>query len=300
MEKHRKKFFFVKNFIIVLKNSMIKNNVPVHSAEAAFFIIIAFLPTTMLLLTLLNYLPFSEEQIQGFSVDFLTPQVSSFVESLLEEVYQKSTGAVISVATITALWAASRGLLSIIKGLNSIYSVEEKRGFIKMRIVTMFYMLAFMITLIITLVVLVFGGAIANWLIDLFPFLESSNTFFTWTRWLFGFCLLVLFFWVLYSFAPGRKTRSVKEFPGAFLSAAGWLGFSALYSVYINNFANYSYLYGSLTAIVLLMLWLYFCMNIMFFGAQFNVMMRGVVFRPRVKGKIKRRVAVNGDRKEQK
>jgi membrane protein len=289
MEKHRKKFFFVKNFIIMLKNSMIKNNVPVHSAEAAFFIIIAFLPTMMLLLTLLNYLPFSDEQVQGFSVDFLTPQVSAFVESLLEEVHQKTTGAVISVATITALWAASRGLLAIIKGLNSIYGIIEKRGFIKMRLVTMLYMLAFMVTLIITLVVLVFGGAIANWLLDFFPFLEDHSTFFTWTRWLFGFCLLVLFFWVLYSFAPGRKTRSVKEFPGAFLCAAGWVGFSALYSVYINNFANYSYLYGSLTAIILLMLWLYFCMNIMFFGAQFNVMMRGVVFRPRVKGKIKRR-----------
>ncbi|MCL2637233.1 MAG: YihY/virulence factor BrkB family protein [Oscillospiraceae bacterium] len=287
-EKHRKKFFFAKNFIIMLKNSMMKNNVPVHSAEAAFFIIIASLPTAMLFLTLLNYLPFSAEQIEGFSVDFLSPQVTAFVESLLDEVYQKSSSAVISVATITALWAASRGLLAMIRGLNSIYGIEEKRGFIRMRLVTMLYMLAFMITLIITLVVLVFGGAIASWLVEFFPFLEAHSTFFVWTRWIFGFCLLVLFFWVLYSFAPGRKTRSVKEFPGAFLCAAGWVGFSALYSFYINNFANYSYLYGSLTAIVLLMLWLYFCMNIMFFGAQFNVMMRGVVFRPRVKGRIRR------------
>ncbi|MCL2697684.1 MAG: YihY/virulence factor BrkB family protein [Oscillospiraceae bacterium] len=273
------------------KNSMKKNNVTVHSAEAAFFIIIASLPMAMLFLTFLNYLPFSEEQIQGFSVDFLSPQVSSFVETMLEEVYLKTSGAVISVATITALWAASRGLLSMIRGLNSIYGIDEKRGFIKMRLITMLYMLAFMITLIITLVVLVFGRVIADWLIGVFPFLEAHSTFFVWTRWLLGFCLLVLFFWVLYSFAPGRKTRSVKEFPGAFLSAAGWVGFSALYSFYINNFANYSYLYGSLTAIVLLMLWLYFCMNIMFFGAQFNVMMRGVVFRPSIKGKIRRNVS---------
>jgi len=62
------------------------------------------------------------------------------------------------------------------------------------------------------------------------------------------------------------------EFPGAIISAAGWVGFSALYSFYITHFANYSYLYGSLTAIVLLMLWLYFCMNILFFGAEVNVL----------------------------
>jgi membrane protein len=247
----------------------------------------------MLILTLLNYLPFTVEEVHDFSLDFLSPQVTSFVDSLLTEVRQSSSGALISVATITALWSASRGLLAIIKGLNSIYNVEEKRGFIKMRLVTMLYMLAFMVILIVTLVVLVFGGAIANWLIDSFPFLEDHSTFFVWTRWIFGFCILVLFFWALYSFAPGRKTRSIKEFPGAILSAAGWVGFSALYSFWINNFANYSYLYGSLTAIVLLMLWLYFCMNIMFFGAEVNVMLRGVVFRPRVRGKVRRNISTS-------
>lgn len=271
----------------MLKHSMKKNNVTIHSAEAAFFIIIASLPTVMLFLTLLNYLPFSEEQVQGFSVDFLSPQVSGFVESLLDEIYQKSTGAVISIATITALWSASRGLLSIIKGLNSIYGVKDMRGYFRIRLVTMLYMLAFMLTLVITLVVLVFGGAIASRLVEAFPALDSTNVFFTWARWLFGFCLLILFFWMLYSFAPGRKTRSVKEFPGAILSAAGWVGFSALYSFYVDNFANYSYFYGSLTAIVLLMLWLYFCMNIMFFGAEVNVMLRDI-FEIRERKKAKR------------
>jgi len=276
MKKKARIFIFSKNFAIMLKNAMSKNNVPIHSAEAAFFIIIASLPTAMLFLTLINYLPFTDEQIQGFSVDFLSPQVSGFVENLLNEIHEKTTGAVISTATITALWSASRGLLAIIKGLNSIYGVEEKRGFIKMRLVTMLYMLAFMLTLIITLVVLVFGGVIAGWLTETFPFFEDGSIFFTWTRWLVGFCLLVLFFWALYSFAPGRKTRSIKEFPGAFICALGWLGFSALYSFYVNNFANYSYLYGSLTAIVLLMLWLYFCMNILFFGAEVNVFLRTI------------------------
>jgi membrane protein len=273
-----------------LKGRIKKNNVAIHSAEAAFFIIIAFLPTMLLLLTLINYLPFSEEQLLDFSVDFLSPQVSGFVESLLDEIYHKSSGAIISTATVTALWSASRGLLSIIKGLNSIYGVDEKRGYFRIRIAVMFHMLAFMITMLVTLILLVFGGAIAGWLVGALPALQVLSPFFSWTRWLFGFCLLILFFWALYSFAPGRKTLTIKEFPGAIVCALGWVGFSALYSFYIDNFANYSYLYGSLTAIVLLMLWLYICMNILFFGAQVNVLIREAFDeRRRIKGKVKKK-----------
>jgi len=101
-----------------------------------------------------------------------------------------------------------------------------------------------------------------------------------------------LFFWALYSFAPGRKNRSGNEFVGAFISAAGWVGFSAMYSFYITHFGDFSRVYGSLTAIVLLMLWLYICMNIMFFGAVVNYMLQGEKVKLTIKklqGKITRR-----------
>ncbi|MCL1822623.1 MAG: YihY/virulence factor BrkB family protein [Oscillospiraceae bacterium] len=274
MKKNHNAFIHIISFIKKLIKKLDDNKIGIYSAQSAFFIIIAFFPTIMLLLTLLNYLPFSAEQIEDFSMDFLPPQVETFIESLLDEIFQKASGAVISVATVTALWSASRGLLAVITGLNSIYGVEEKRNYIKLRLITMLYMLAFMATLIITLIILVFGSAIASRLIDSVPALRNADLFLTWTRWLFGFCLLILFFWALYSFAPGRKTSSIMEFPGAIISAGGWVGFSALYSFYITNFANYSYLYGSLTAVVLLMLWLYICMNILFFGAQVNVIIR--------------------------
>jgi len=287
VNKLRPMISFIKNIVEKIE----RDNVDVYSAQAAFFIIIAFFPTAMLILSLINFLPFSIEQLKDFSVNFLPPQAASLVNSVMAEIFEASTGTVLSVATITALWSASRGLFAVIKGLNVIYGVEEKRGYIQLRLVMMFYMLTFMATLIITLTILVFGGTIADWLIETFPALENAPMVFTSVRWVLGFCLLVLFFWALYSFAPGRKTHSLWEFPGAIISAVGWLGFSALYSFYISNFANYSYLYGSLTAIVLLMLWLYICMNIMFFGAEINVVLRN----ERVKAAVKRlRVKIRG------
>ena len=73
---------------------------------------------------------------------------------------------------------------------------------------------------------------------------------------------------------PNRKTRVIRELPGAIISAAGWILFSYAYSFYIDNMSNFSYMYGSLTAIVLCMLWLYFCMYIMFVGAEINVVLQ--------------------------
>lgn len=292
--KYIEKFFRrTISFIRDLTRKMKNDNVVTHSAEAAFFIIIAFFPMAMVFLTLVNYLPFTPEEAISFSADFLPPQAASFVTSLIGEISQTASGAVLSVATITALWSASRGLLSIIKGLNAIYGVNDRRGFIRLRIASMFYMLMFMVTLIITLVVLVFGNAIRGWLLETFPAFAKDTSLFESVRWLFGFCLLILFFWALYSFAPGRKNRSSKEFPGAFISAAGWVGFSALYSFYITHFGSFTRVYGSLTAIVLLMLWLYICMNIMFFGAVINVALQGEKVKltmKRLQGKITRRI----------
>ena len=83
--------------------------------------------------------------------------------------------------------------------------------------------------------------------------------------------MLVLFFEMVYIAVPDRKSGIIEELPGALISAVGWIGFSYLYSFYIDNFSNYANIYGSLTAVVLMMLWLYFCMYIMLFGAEVNV-----------------------------
>ena len=81
---------------------------------------------------------------------------------------------------------------------------------------------------------------------------------------------MILFFTLMFMTLPGRKTSFFAELPGSILASAGWLGFSYLFSFYIDNFSNYSATYGSLTAIVLCMLWFYSCMYIMFIGAEIN------------------------------
>ena len=243
------------------------------SAQASFFVIISLFPFVMLLLTALKYLPFTESTLLATLTNIFPKSVSPMIVNLITEIYDKASGTIISVAAITALWSASRGMLAIVKGLNSVYGIRETRNFIRVRIISSFYTLVFALMMMITLVILVFGNQLFIWIENKFPILRELALVIISIRTIAGLCILTLFFLLMYVAIPNRKTKLYKELPGALVSSTGWMGFSYLYSFYIDNMGNYSNMYGSFTAIVLFMLWFYFCMYIMFVGGEVNVVL---------------------------
>lgn len=268
------------------------DNLTAFAAQAAFFIFIAFFPFAMVILSLIKFFPiFNSEGLLEIDFSFISPTVSELIKSIIIEAGERGSGALISVTSVAALWASSKGVIGIINGLNSVYKTTEKRSYIRLRLTALLYTLVFLIILVLTLGLLVFGNSLFNFVIELVPPLGDISFFVDVSRWLLGMLLLVLFFMFLYTVIPERKTRMRNELPGAVISAVGWMGFSALYSFYIDNIANYSSIYGSLTAIVLLMLWLYFCMVILFFGAEVNDILRthnigGLANKKHIKAKV--------------
>ena len=130
----------------------------------------------------------------------------------------------------------------------------------------------FAVVFLLTLVLLVFGNQIYMKIQSVFPLFEHVALFVISLRTIVSFLFLVGFFFALYLFVPNRKCISfAPELPGALLTAVGWMGFSYLYSFYIDHMASVSAMYGSLTAVVLCMIWVYACMYIMFIGAEINV-----------------------------
>ena len=251
------------------------DNLTAYAAQATFFIFISIFPFLMLFLNLIKYIPiFSSENVESWNLDFVSPTIGEMLKNIVAEAGETGSGALISITTVAALWACSKGVLGIIYGLNSIYKTTEKRGYIRLRAVAVFYTAAFIIALIVALILIVFGNRILDAVLMNIPVLTSLAEAVRIVRWLVSLGFLVLFFMFIYTVIPERKTKLKNELPGALISAAGWIGFSALYSFYIDNFGNHSSVYGSLTAIVLFMLWLYFCMIILFFGAEINDMLR--------------------------
>lgn len=251
-----------------------ENNVSAFSAQAAFFIIISFFPFVMFLLTLLQYLPFKESDMQMFVNQIMPDGISSFIFIIISEIYDKSSGTLISITAVTALWSASKGCLAMVRGLNSVYGIRETRNYFKLRIMSTFYTLIFAVILIFTMGLLLFGNTLSVWIGQRIPLLVDIALIIISIRTTVMLCLLALFFAIMYTFIPNRKSSILAELPGAIFTAAGWTGFSYLYSYYIEHIKDFSYMYGSLTAVVLFMLWLYACMYILFIGAISNTILK--------------------------
>lgn len=237
------------------------------AAHSAFFLIISFLPFIALVLTLMQRIHFSSGvPILEAALGLFPDAVASFVEGLVPSPLE-STG-VLPVAIITAVWSSSMGMIAIIKGLDQIYEVKETRNYFLMRAMAVLYVLGFAVVILLTAALLLFGSTIYNYL------LQHSPPFFATLlmnfKSLVGFILLFLFFTLMFCFLPRRRIRFIHNLAGAAFGAAGWVLFSFFFSLFVENFSNFS-IYGSLATLVVLMYWLFFCMYILFLGAEVSI-----------------------------
>jgi len=265
----REIIFQLKKFIKQLGASAIET----YSAQAAFYVMIAMFPFIMLIMTLIQFLPVSQKELQDILFSIVPKDTGPFMQSVMTDIHQKASGTLISITAVTTLWAASNGVFSLMKGINSAYRPKfpETRGYIKLKAISIIFTVFFIIMLIATMGVLVFGNRIQEWIEGNFQGLTGTAGIILSLRTIIGIVILTVFSLTMYVLVPNRKGRVREELPGAVISAVGWVVFSYAYSFYIDKLSNYSKFYGSMTAVVLLMLWLYFCMYIMLLGAQINV-----------------------------
>lgn len=261
------KIKILRAFLIKMKEDYIS----AFSAQSTLFIIISAFPLIIMILNLIQFLPITESDLSNLMIKLMPDALEPFIITIMDELYNKSSGTLISLTALTTLWSASKGTLSVVRGLNSIYQIDETRNFITLRFISIFYTIILIITLIFTLTILVFGNTLYTFVATKIPVLETLANILIVLRPLLALSLLTLFFSLLYKIIPNRSSPLILQAPGALFASSGWMLFSFFFSIYIDNFSNFSYMYGSLTAIVLIMLWLYFCMYILFLGAEINV-----------------------------
>lgn len=197
-------------------------------------------------------------------------KVIPLVDTILSDLYTTSPAAILSVTTIVTLWSASRGMLGIERGLNRIAGCTKRRNYVYGRILNSGYTVVFIVVCITSLILLVFGSAIQHVFLRHFPFLSHLSFLLVSVRTLLALGILIIFFTWLYTFLPYERLRLKYQLPGAIFSTVAWVLFSFGFSIYFSQFSRYSYMYGSLAAVVILMLWLYFCICILFLGAELN------------------------------
>lgn len=259
-------YFIIKGFTNRLKN----DHISAFSAQAAFFLIMSIVPFLSLLLTLIKYLPISQAMLLDTVINVTPVPFEPLVTTILEELFAKSNGAILSVSVLVAIWSAAKGVLAIVRGLQAVYHVNESRNYFILRFISAIYTVIFVTAIILTLLLLVFSNQIYYALKKDFPVAADFISVFIKQKFILALCLLTLFFLVVYKLVRRSNNSFISLIPGAVIAALSWIVFSYAFSVYIDKFSDFSYTYGSLTTIVLLMLWVYFCMYLLFIGAEIN------------------------------
>lgn len=246
-------------------------HIPAYASQASYFALLSVIPCIMLFIIVVGtVMPLSTSNIEMFVKDFIPQQMRPFAVRFLEEIFSRTNIPVASMATIFLIWAASKGIRGMGSGIQFIFDSEQEHSFIKSMTNSILYTITFIVMLALSLLILVF----ANPLQELISSMLGNRgtlilTVLNLRNIIFFFTLTFLFMLAYKSLAKSAMSFA-HQFVGAAVAACGWIVYSFAYSIYITYFSKYTYLYGSLGAIMLLMLWLYMCMNIFLIGALIN------------------------------
>ena len=246
-----------------------RDKINAYSAQSAFFILLSTIPFLMVFSSLLQYTPITEGTLLKLYQTALPDYVSAFLISITDEVYNRSVG-IISITAIVAIWSAAKGIQYMTDGLNSVNDLEENRNWFVLRLWAIVYTIVFLFAVVFTLVVLVFGNTLHDLAVEYIPLLQSITDLIVKFRGFVLFGILFVFFDIIFTMLPNKKLTFKSQIPGAAICAVAWYVFSFALSIYVDYFNGFS-MYGSLTTIALIMLWLYFCMYIMMMSAEVNV-----------------------------
>lgn len=244
--------------------------IPGHAANAGYFIVLSVFPMLVLVLSILRYTDLDAGDLLDLLSGYLPQALEAAAERFVVQTYAHTSAAAVSVSAVGALWSASRGIYGILRGLNAIYGVEEDRGYFFTRSISVFYTFAFLVVLLLSLALNVFGEYLLSGATYRFgPVWGLIKAVFS-CRFAVMLVLQTLVFAAMFTVLPNRKNSFRASLPGAVLASVGWLVFSDLFSVYVEKFAGYSNIYGSVYAVALGMLWLYCCLSILFYGGALN------------------------------
>ena len=249
-----------------------EDNITVYGAQASFFLIVSLIPFAIAFAALLQFiLPGDQAETLSTVVEFVPDALTSVVTSGVNELFTTSATPIVSVSVVVALWSASKAVLGLERCFHAIYRIDMKDNFIVQRLKAFLYTVLFLIAVIIALGLLVFGNSIQTFAEARLPWLQNLTALVFALRSILSIGIFVIVFSGMYQVLSGARRPFTKVLPGVLFATCGWVIFSFAYSYYIENFSSYTYLYGSLGAIILFMLWIYSCIMILLYGAEFNV-----------------------------
>lgn len=254
-----------------LSENMKRDHISESAAQCAYYTILSFIPFVILLITLIQYTGIAPQTLFDAISKIIPSSMSEMVLGIVQEVYSKSLGT-ISISVIFTLWSAGKGLYALTKGLQKIYGQKNKiqTNYFYLRIRAIVQTMLFILLIVIGLVVLVFGSSLLSIAKNHFGILKNFNVV---NGILMNISLLIISFIVfllLYRFIARTNKKLKNQIIGAIFSSIALNIVSYVFSIYLDLFKGFSITYGSLTTLILIMMWIYTCFYIIFLGAEIN------------------------------
>ncbi|WP_443770865.1 YihY/virulence factor BrkB family protein [Anaerostipes sp.] len=247
-----------------------KDHITAFSAQAAFFTVLSFFPFLIVVLSLMRFFPITPSDMIELAKTYLPKQYSASFIPIIHSLNGKLTTTYMSFTILTLLWSASKGILSMMTGLNTIHEIEEKRNYFVLRFISSIYIALMAIAVLFGMVLLLFGNSLLLQLYRFEPVLANQHLVFAVIRFILAFAIFIIVFIIMFRFLPSENFKTKEVLPGALITSIGWIIISFFFSMYFDNFKMFNIMYGGLTSILMTLFWLYFCMMILFVGAEIN------------------------------
>ena len=239
-------------------------------AQLSYSFLFAFFPFLIFAMTLIGCTSIKSEEVLLGLRSIVPLEVYKLTEITVKEVVDNKNLKLLSFGIITAIWIASNGFLAVIKGLNKAYDVKEKRGKIKVQVIALSCTIILACIIVLAFILIIFGEINGSLILKYFGVGLFFRNVWNYFRYILIILIMVFVFASIYHFIPCRKLSWKEVIPGSVFTSVGWIICSEVFSYYVNNFSNYSMLYGSIGAVIILMTWLFLTSILLLVGGEIN------------------------------
>jgi membrane protein len=246
-----------------------------RAAQLSYYFLLALFPLLLVLINLLGFVARQGTDFRSKLIAYLAavmpPAAVTLVHTTLDEISVSSGSGKLSLGLLAALWAASNGMGAVSQTLNQAYNVRETRSWWMVRLIAVGLTVALSVLIILALAIVLYGGTIGDTLATRYGFGDLFRTVWTILQWPIALAFVLATFNLIYNLAPNLPRHRRRWFtPGAVVAVLLWLTISFLFRLYLNFFDSYSVTYGSLGALIVLMLWFYLTGVVILIGGEIN------------------------------
>ncbi len=257
---------FVRPFVRKSK----EDSLSAYAAQTTFFIILSFFPFLLLMFMLSSNVSFLWNRILNYILSAVPENLDKYVFYIIDDLMYSGQKTFTVITVFLALWSSAKSVQALSYGLDKIYNVKREKNYIITRLFSVLYTFIFLILCFAVMLVDIFSDEIISALIERNKFLSEGTLIIISFRYVFTFSVLFGFILLIYYKLPARKGKFKQEIWGAVAAAGSWMLMTKILTFYIKYISDMSYMYGGLTSIIVLIIWLYIGVQIILYGAVLN------------------------------